>query len=282
MRYFHVDVFCKGAFTGNGLTVMILEEFLTREKMQIIAKEFKQFETIFLVRLGEKDFQARIFTVEEELDFAGHPILGAAAVIHQAYFMEDKKIEISFRLNKKVVQVESKKEEGGFKCFMNQGKVEFMKRIDENCYMELIEPLNLGQENLSKEFPLEVVSTGLPYLLVPVVSGLEKAKIKTEDYEQVLANIGAKFVYIFDVNEIEGRTWDSRGLVEDVATGSAAGPVGAYLYKNKVFLESEVILLRQGRFLERDSEIVINKKKQTDEMIVSGQVCIVAEGKVKI
>ena len=89
-------------------------------------------------------------TVEEKLEFVGHPIVGGAAVIHQAYFREDKKIDISFGLNKKVVQVESKKDEEGFKCFMNQGKVEFMKRIDENCYKEEMEDDDDQLRNLPK------------------------------------------------------------------------------------------------------------------------------------
>jgi len=81
MQYYHADVFCKEPMTGNGLTVFIAKAFPQSAVMQQIAREFRQFETIFLVRRGDAAFDARIFTVEEELDFAGHPILGAAAAV---------------------------------------------------------------------------------------------------------------------------------------------------------------------------------------------------------
>ena len=140
-----------------------------------------------------------------------------------------------------------------------------------------LEPLNLEQEHVSAQYPLQVVSTGLPYLLVPVTAGLEQARIRTANYESQLAQIGAKFAYVFDVNTVEGRTWDNAGGVEDVATGSAAGPVGAYLYKHGRFAAHEGITLRQGRFVGRDSEIHI-RKAPTGNMLVSGDVRILVRG----
>lgn len=82
-------------------------------------------------------------------------------------------------------------------------------------------PLNLAPHNVAAGFPLEVVSTGLPYLLVPLASGLNQARILVADYESRLAQIGAKFAYVFDVNVVEGRTWDNAGLAEDVGHGAA-------------------------------------------------------------
>ncbi|TCZ67749.1 PhzF family phenazine biosynthesis protein, partial [Paenibacillus albiflavus] len=83
MIYYHADVFSSKSLSGNGLTVIFHEEDMDTQYMQRIAEEFKQFETIFLRQIGEKHFRARIFTVEEELDFAGHPILGAVSIIHE-------------------------------------------------------------------------------------------------------------------------------------------------------------------------------------------------------
>lgn len=86
--------------------------------------------------------------------------------------------------------------------------------------------LGLGGDDLHG-LPMQVVSTGLPYLIVPVSTGLDRARIVAGDFEERLASVGAKFV--FDPEQREGRTWDNAGAIEDVATGSAAGPAAAFL-----------------------------------------------------
>ena len=275
MQYFHADVFCKQPMTGNGLTVFIAKAFPRADVMQRMAQEFRQFETIFLVQSGQNIFDARIFTVEEELDFAGHPILGSAAVVRQQCTGADT--AIVFNLGSRQVSVTCTQQGDAFHCCMDQGSADFVHSLEPQCYPQFLEPLNLGQEHVSAPYPLQVVSTGLPYLLVPVTAGLEQARIRTANYERQLAQIGAKFAYVFDVNTVEGRAWDNAGGVEDVATGSAAGPVGAYLYKHGRFAAHEGITLRQGRFVGRDSEIHI-RKAPTGNMLVSGDVRILVRG----
>lgn len=278
MEYYHVDVFSKNKLAGNGLTVFLLDHELQSDHMQKLAQEFKQFETIFLLKGLDDSFRARIFTVEEELDFAGHPILGAAAVLHDRFFEKQKQVEIIFKLNQKEVIVGSEKQGNSYCCQMNQGKPEFLGLLAKEQYDEYLQPLSLTKENLAEGYPLEVVSTGLPYLLVPIKSGLENVKIVTSDLEKRLEKISAKFVYIFDVNQMEGRTWDNFGNVEDVATGSAAGPVGAYLYEHGMKDRSENIVLHQGRYVGRPSEITVFNKQNNQDIIVQGDVSILVKG----
>lgn len=276
MLYFHADVFCKQPMTGNGLTVIIAKAFPPREAMQRMAQEFRQFETIFLVQRGANSFDARIFTVEEELDFAGHPILGAAAVVQQEFVKNSS--GIVFNLKNKQVSVNCTLQGAAYQCCMDQGQAEFMRSLEPELYPQFLHPLNLSENHVSPRFPLQVVSTGLPYLLVPITAGLEQARILAANYENQLAQIGAKFVYVFDVNAVEGRTWGNGGEVEDVATGSAAGPVGAYLYRHGRYAPHEPITLRQGRFVGRDSEIGICMDSTTGNMLVSGEVRILVRG----
>src|SRR3978361_1077167 len=80
---FHVDVFAAGPLTGNGLTVFLNVEGWPTEVMQRLTQEMRQFESIFLSGISPDGATARVFTVEEELPFAGHPVLGAAAVLHR-------------------------------------------------------------------------------------------------------------------------------------------------------------------------------------------------------
>lgn len=170
MEYFHVDVFSNEILSGNGLTVVFCNEELEDDLMLKLTQEFKQFETIFVRRIVDCIFSARIFTVNEELDFAGHPILGAAATIHSHIFGNEEDIAITFQLNQKTIIVNSKKSAEYYEVQMNQGKAEFLCEVSKEKRNEYVHALNLSEENLSEEFPMEVVSTGLPYLLVPITS----------------------------------------------------------------------------------------------------------------
>lgn len=134
--------------------------------------------------------------------------------------------------------------------------------------------------NLYPQLSMEVISTGLPYLIVPLAFGLEQAKIITNDFERQLSKVNAKFVYVFEVAKMEGRTWDNFGAVEDVATGSAAGPVGIYLYKWGICNATESIILNQGSFLGRPSKIKVYADQFTGEIYVTGDVKIIAKGEL--
>lgn len=279
MVYYHTDVFSSEKFSGNGLAVVFHEEEMQTQYMQKIAEEFKQFETIFLRKIGDKCFRARIFTVEEELDFAGHPILGAVSAIHENFYKEEDHIKVTLELNKKTLHAESTKKDEYYQASMNQGIPQFLGIVED---MELkckfAKALNLTYAKLHHELPMEVISTGLPYLIIPVASGLEDAKISVTNLEEELAKIGAKFTYLFDVDKMEGRTWDNLGAVEDVATGSAAGPTGVYLYKWNIRKASEDIIINQGRFVGRPSRISVSKDMITEEITVAGDVKIIVKG----
>src|SRR6266849_5604581 len=121
--------------------------------------------------------------------------------------------------------------------------------------------LNLSRDHLLDKLPLQIASTGLPYLLVPVNRGLDSAHIVKQEFEKQLARFGAKFVYVFDVNRKEGRTWDNDGRVEDIANGSAAGPAGAYFVSHGVASSAQTIEISQGRFVGRPSTLLVAAQK---------------------
>ncbi len=221
-----------------------------------------------------------IFTVEEELKFAGHPILGAAAIVHREYFTREDEKKITFILKDKMVTTVSKVCSSYYEVTMNQGRAQWITSIDSNWKDEYCKSLNLSKEDLCEEYPMEVVSTGLPYLLVPIKSGIEKVKISCNDFEDQLTKNQAKFVYIFDMNKFEGRTWDNSGAVEDVATGSATGPMGAYLYKYGLCKKNEAIDIHQGRFVGRPSVLKVSCKEDTGEIMETGEVSLIMKGEL--
>ncbi|MEA4932783.1 MAG: PhzF family phenazine biosynthesis protein [Lawsonibacter sp.] len=280
MIYYHTDVFSAKILSGNGLTVIYHEDVMDIQSMQKIAQEFKQVETIFLMQIGEKRFRARIFTVEEELDFAGHPILGAMATVHEKLYAGENSLTAVFELNRKTLQLETIKIDDYFRATMNQGIPEFLGTVEGEKGTIILQALNLTTDNLHPTLPMEVISTGLSYLIVPLSSGLAQARISVNNFEELLSEVNAKFVYVFDVAKMEGRTWDNLGAVEDVATGSAAGPTGAYLFKRGVYKATETIEINQGGFVKRPSKITVFSDPSTGEMKVSGDVKIVAKGQL--
>lgn len=281
--YFHVDVFATRPFTGNSLAVFTEVTGFSADQMLTVTREMQHFETIFLEATAAPNaFTACVFDLFEELDFAGHPLLGAAAVLHhtRAYDGEQR---WAFSLPEKTVTVTSQQKAGGYRCVLNQGAPEFLGQLSEGDTAAVCKSLNLERSDLDSDLPLEVVSTGLKYLIVPVRGALAKARIVSADFEALLKSFGAQFAYVLDVAATEGRHWNNDGIQEDVATGSAAGTVGAYLAKHGLMPMNEEFILHQGGYVGRPSEIRVRPVGSGDEIKniqVGGDVALVAAGKL--
>lgn len=285
MKYYHVDVFSSKPMSGNGLTVVFPERLLNDEELLNIAREFKQFETIFVYKKNlDGSFPVRIFTVDEELEFAGHPIVGVCAVIHNLFFYSMENVEISLDLKGRSLTAKSCNSNKNYNVTMNQGSPQFIGEVEKKHYSKIANALNIDECNIDNTLPIEVISTGLPYLLVPVRNGLAQAKICKNQFESFLSGFNAKFVYIFDSATLECRTWDNNGTFEDVATGSAAGPLCAYLTKHRLKNFDEIIAIHQGKFVNRPSIIQgwVNKTSNNTEVFICGDVSFFAEGDLLI
>jgi trans-2,3-dihydro-3-hydroxyanthranilate isomerase len=274
MRYFQADVFAPRPFTGNGLGVFPEAGSLSVAQMQALTRELRQFECIFLSSAHGEPVPARIFTLDEELPFAGHPVLGAGAVLHQLSSPGSDARCTLLLAGERRVEVRSRRSGDGFTVEMDQGVASFGPPVDDG---DLLAALGLGGDDLFPGLPVQLCSTGLPYLIVPLARGLARARIRHPDFEALLAGHGAKFVYLLDIEGHEGRTWDNQGLVEDVATGSAAGPAAAYLVSHRRAVAGAWQSLSQGRFAGRTSELRC-RVARTGEVTVQGSVFIVAEG----
>jgi trans-2,3-dihydro-3-hydroxyanthranilate isomerase len=273
-----VDVFAAEPLSGNGLTVIITPGPLDAELMQRLTQELRQFETIFLTPAGEEGrFRARVFTMEEELDFAGHPVVGAAAVLHEAYAPDRAQASWTIVLNLQEVTVESRWSGDHATAVTRQPSAELIGTVAASEEAEWLRAAGLTASDRDPALPIEVMTTGLSYLIIPVTaSGLERVRIGIPGFEARLGQIGAKFAYFLDARNREGRTWDNHGQVEDIATGSAAGPVAAYLVRHGLAKAGLEIILRQGRFIGRPSEMRL--RVESDGVFLSGEVRMVARG----
>ena len=280
LSYRHVDVFTDRPFAGNGLAVFLGGIDLPAEELLAVTAEMRQFESIFVAVDDERSrVTARIFTDEEELPFAGHPVIGAAAAAHERADGADADRAWTFSIAGREVEVTSRPSGSYFAAAMNQGVAELGEPLSGDASAPLVAALGLA-DGLTDELPLQVVSTGLPYLIVPVTpKGLDAARIETDDFEERLHAIGAKFVYVFDAGAREGRTWNNSGTLEDVATGSAAGPAAGYLLAHGMATAQEEIVVRQGRFLGRPSTMSVDLGPDGG-LWVGGPVAPVATGRL--
>lgn len=275
---FHVDVFATGPLTGNGLTVFLGTDGWPAPVMQQLTEEMKQFESIFLSEITPTGARARIFTVEEELPFAGHPVLGAAAVLHRTQTPEADSSSWVLELPSGDVPVSTKRMGDHYLAEMNQGAAVSGGAVAAAELQPILARLGLGSQDLAAGLSAQVISTGLPYLILPLhPEAFARGAIHGSDFGASLAALGAKFVLFLDVAGREMRTWDNLGRVEDVATGSAAGPAAAYLFGLGLADPSLPMELAQGRFVGRPSKIQV-RRDSFDRLLVSGEVWPVTHG----
>jgi PhzF family phenazine biosynthesis protein len=217
-----------------------------------------------------------------ELPFAGHPIIGAAATLHDAT-QETAGQTWQVILPGKTVSVTTERTDRGFYALLDQGMPEFLGLVDDRDVFA--KAFNLEPGDLRADLPMEVVSTGLRYLVVPVQADvLERARI-VSDITELLVGVGAQFAVLLDETALEVRHWNNDGIMEDVATGSAAGVIGAYRLKHGLARSGELFRLHQGRFTGRPS--VLHVKPEGSSSVVTtvqvgGDVAFVGRGTLEV
>lgn len=286
--YHHVDVFSAVPYGGNSLAVFVDPPPLTAAQMSRITQELRHFETVFLTTsAGSRTVHARVFDLAEELDFAGHPLLGAAGVLHALTDTAPGDTrDWTFALTAKAVQVTTRRhDDGHLSALMDQGRPEWIGSGTPLAPDVVAAALNLAVSDLDETLPLEVVSTGLRYLIVAVRGdALRRARITHPDFAALLGEAGAQFCYLLDAQAGEGRHWNNDGRLEDIATGSAAGCVVAYLVKHGRARPGEEVLLAQGRFVGRPSTIAATgggTAEDVERVSVGGDVALVGTGTLR-
>ena len=274
--FYQVDVFTKIPFGGNPLAVVFDSEGLTDQNMLNIAKEMNLSETTFVLPPGNLpvDFLVRIFTPEKELPFAGHPTLGTAHILRETGKVLSGDYTIKLALKAGVATVREMKKENHL--FMDQLLPEFQSPLD--CSEEIGKALGISTSDIySTGGPVQIASTGLPVLVVPIASlkVLEKISVDTLRLSRLLTSLGTDLLYVFTCQTydpdatIHARAFAPKlGIPEDPATGSAAGAVGAYLSMNK-FISKETyrnIFIEQGHMMGRPSSLFVCIEKHKDEI----------------
>ena len=282
LDYIHVDVFSDTAYGGNSLPVFCDGPNLTPAAMLRITCELRHFEAIFLQPDPDaRTAKARVFDLMEELPFAGHPLLGAAAALQHVH-APGRSGAWTFDLSGRIARVEVEPRGTGYFGVLDQGPPGFLGEVRDRA--TIARAFNLSEEDVESKLPLEVASTGLRYLVVPLRPDRIGAARISADITGLLKTHGAQFAVLFDPETFEIRHWNNDGVIEDIATGSAAGVVGAYALKHGLAVGGRRFALSQGRFAGRPSRIEVeaDTSGQTIGPVkVGGPVTIVGSGRLE-
>ena len=302
-RFIQVDVFTNRPFGGNPLAVFPEAEGLTTEEMQQLAREMNLSETTFVLppQAPGADFKVRIFTPAAELPFAGHPVVGTHWVLaHLGRIdLDDPVTQVRFELGVGVLPADLHVAGGQVqRVVMTQDRPTFHAVLED--VTDLAAGLGLPREAIIETgLPVQVVSTGLPQMMVPVrslaeVRSLDAGQLNVAALNRACRAVGTEcaMVFTFETERPEATVHvrlfaPLLGVPEDPATGSANGALGAYLVHHQAVPVTEPttdILSEQGAEMGRPSTVYVEVDRAGEEVTavrVGGQVVPVAEGVVR-
>ncbi len=273
-----VDVFCERPLEGNQLCVVPEPLELETETMQALAREIGFSETTFVTGFGDDRYAMRIFTPGQEMPFAGHPTLGTAFVMVSEGRVTSPCTQV---VEAGEIPVDVDVEQGTAR--MRQLPPTFADPFEDRDLAA--RAAGISSEDLRTDVPLQVVSTGLPHLIVPVKDDetLRRSVRNAGLVEEVCRRSGGVSMYLFAVTGegVTARMFDWEfGIGEDPATGSAAGPLGAYLAERGLAGMPGRVWVRQGEQVGRPSllEVEVDTGGDPWAVFVSGGVAIVGRG----
>jgi trans-2,3-dihydro-3-hydroxyanthranilate isomerase len=300
-RFIQVDVFTETPFCGNPLAVILDGHGLTGDQMQAIAREMNLSETTFILPPTDASahVKVRIFTPQIELPFAGHPVVGTGYVLATEGLLPRpaESFAIRLELGVGVLPVDITCADGAVaQVIMTQRAPQFLAELPLDDVGQLARGLGVeAQDLLSAGLPTQLVSTGLPQLVVPLrsLAAMRAIALELGVLHTICERYGTHSIYAFTCEtvtpsaQVHSRLFAPlAGVLEDPATGSASGALGAYLVHHRVFGgEAEVIRLEneQGYEMGRPSRILIEVSRNGGTITrvrVGGQVVKVMDGTV--
>lgn len=289
MQFYIVDVFAEAKYNGNQLAVFTNVNTLADEQMQRVAREMNYSETTFIVSnsIRQGGYDVRIFTPAQEIPFAGHPTLGTAYIIQKVIINQ---LVETINLNLQVGQIPVNLHYANSDVkllWMQQKTPTFHKKFAADAIAPI---LNLNVEDIDTNFPIQEVSTGLPFIIVPLkkLAAVKQIKVNKELYFNLINTTDAKSILVFcpetykPENNLNVRVFcDYLGVPEDPATGSANGCLAGYLVEYSYFGTDAIdIRVEQGYEIGRNSLLLLKAQKNNLEIqvFVGGKVIMIAKG----
>src|SRR6266480_165004 len=284
-EFVQLDVFTQTPLTGNPLAIFTDARGLDDGEMQALAREMNLSETTFILprdptteaREGKK---VRIFTVEEELPFAGHPTLGTALYLHALELASNAKgrdeITLDLKAGKIPVRFTANLANAGHdrvngQVFgeMRQRDPEFGRTLSRE---EVANVIGIAADDIASDAPIQIVSTGLAFAIVPIrtsqiLANLNFAHAATAEF---LKRTNARFFYFLYPERREDRLEAQARMMfyggEDPATGSAAGCAASWMVRHEITKPEEQVVIRQGIAIRRPSEMHVRAAQEGDRI----------------
>ncbi|HYG72970.1 MAG TPA: PhzF family phenazine biosynthesis protein [Actinomycetota bacterium] len=277
-----VDVFAPRPLEGNQLCVVSDPGDLDHDRMLDVAREIAFSETTFVSAVRPDGYDVRIFTPDAEIPFAGHPTLGTAYVLAADGRIGPTATQVSV-----AGEVPVEVDVASSFAWMTQMPPVFAEPFDDRELLARASGLRV--DDLHPDLPAQVVTTGLPPLIVPIrdVETLRRARIDQAAVAEACDGSAAEELYLFAVGRdaVTARFFGpTPAIVEDPATGSAAGPLGAYLAEHGVAGMPGRVLVLQGEQVGRPSELHVEVEPgdATWSVRVGGGVHAVGHGVFEI
>lgn len=295
LPFVQVDVFTSVPLEGNQLAVFADGSSLSDAEMQSLAKEMNLSETTFILPRDcaierERGVRVRIFTVNEELPFAGHPTLGTAMVLREKALRNNGQggggDEIALDLNVGRIPVRFSTRDGLPFGVMTQRDPEFGQKHSRE---DVARAAGLAVDDIADDVPIQTVSTGNPFIIVPLRSlkVLQNLAPTWANMKSYLGKTEARFFYFVSREAVNPEARLQTRMIfyngEDPATGSAAGPCAAWAVKYGVVPSDQQVLLEQGVEMNRRSRIFFSASRQSDKIVnvrVGGHAVEVIRGEL--
>lgn len=290
VTFYIVDVFAEERYAGNQLAVIRGARSLSEFEMQKIAAEMHFSETSFVLSDEPRNnaWDVRIFTPAREVPFAGHPTLGTAYVIKRHIF-ETSVDEIVLNLKVGKIPVMFEKDEFDSEILWMKQMHPTFGRIFTAAQVSQV--LNLQANDVDQRFPVQEVSTGLPFIIVPLktLDAVKRANVAATELENISKELQAGILVFCPEtykkeNSLNVRVFAHHyGVPEDPATGSANGCLAGYLSRYRYFGEERVeVKVEQGYEIGRPSLLLLRAEKMQGEIDVrvGGKVLLVAKGQL--
>lgn len=256
------DVFSSRALEGNSLAVFLDGRGLSDGEMQLLAKEMNLSETTFILPRDaaterERGVRVRIFTVQEELPFAGHPTLGTAFALRGQSGAGEVALELN--VGRVPVRFEDSPGEPSFGEMTQVNPVFGMEHDRE----AVARATGLKADDFDASLPIQTVSTGLAYTIAPLKSlaVIQNLRIDANGAEEYLAKTEGKFFYFVSRETVDREARLHARMIfyngEDPATGSAAGCAAAWMVAHGIAKSEERVLIEQGVEMKRPSRIFV-------------------------
>lgn len=286
MRYFILDVFTEERFKGNPLAVVLDADGLSARTMQSIASEFNLSETTFVLTPVSPIAQRRlrIFTPELELPMAGHPVVGTWFVLATEKLVPVKEGWNAFlqEIPAGILPVDILIKDGNVaQVRMTQAVPEYFEVVSDE---RILHALGLTVADVSDSLPAQFVSTGTKQLMLPLRSRdvLKRIQPHSPELGRLLEDRDSHLVYAFAEEDglFYARGFSAAGskMSEDPATGSAAGGLGAYLWKHRNM--ASAFRIQQGFEMGRGATIEVEVTGNGHIVQVGGSAVIVARGEL--